>query len=306
MALDFQTLRDRIRVMTAGRVDDATIEALARLKLRELWDNWSWSFRMADAVLATVAPKTAGTVTLNVDPTKVDGTNTSFAATDVGMELRVGNQNSRYTVTAVNVGAQELTLASAYVGTPFTASSYILQRSVYSLAPDYLDMFSVTYWRRLVEDTLPQLDRYDGRRAFTSQFPFSWTPRGYDSNGIQQIEISPVPSAALGIHYTYRRALPTLVDATVMLFPEYPLIYLCASDALSVKAVELAEANPAAAQLLQGQADKYQTQGQLALAELQFADLRRAGAAKAVRDEAQSGLDSSDWAVSHDLYSPIM
>jgi hypothetical protein len=305
MALEFRTLRLRIRARTAGLVDDAVIESLARDKIKELYESWSYSFRFAEGVLATVPTKSDGTVSLNADPTLVDGIGTSFALTDQGKELRVGNTNSRYTVQSVNVSTQQLTLAAAYVGVAFSASPYILQQSVYSLANDFLDMLSVTYWRFLTESTPQTLDRYDGRRAFTSQLPFSWTYKGLDGNGVQQIEISPVPSAALGIHYTYRRAMPLLTEGTIIPFREDVLSYLCAADALTTKAIELAEKNPAAAQILMDRADKYQAIGQNALAEFQFADLRRSGAAKGVRDEREGGMVSDDMLVSHDLFTPI-
>jgi hypothetical protein len=304
--IDFQTLRSRVRARTAGMVDDATVEILVRDKLKELWESWSWSFRMADSVLATVAPTSVGTVTLHGDHTKVDGTGTAWTATDVGKELRVGNTNSRYTVSAVQLSPQQLTLATAYVGDAFTASPYLLQQSIYPLAADYLDRVSFSYWRWLSEGTLPTLDRYDGRRAFTSQMPFSITPRGTNADGVMLVEVSPVPSTAVGIHYTYRRALPPITDTTLMLFREDVLIYLCAADALSVKAMELSESKAEAAQLCMAQADKYQALGQNALEEFRYADLRRAGVAQAVRDEAESGISSDDWVISHDIHSPIL
>jgi hypothetical protein len=286
-------------------VDDAAIEAIARDKLKELWEGWGWSFRSGNSILATVAPKVAGTMSLNVDPTKVDGVGTAFTASDVGDDLRVQNGNTRYAVSAVNVSTQQLTLASPYVGAVFTAASYILQRSVYPLAADFGAAFQPSYWRPLGEMSQKSIDIYDARRSFTSQSPYGFTYRGIDSAGVPQVEITPVPSVALGIHYRYKKALPTLEDATRIDFSEPSVVYLCAADALAVKAMELAEKNGGAAQLLMAQADKYQALGQVALEEFRYQDLLVSGASQAVRDEAVGGGYSDDYLLAHDLYSPI-
>ena len=66
MSLDFATLRRRIRQRVANKIDDVRAEILLREKLEELWYREAWSWRQDEAVLTTVAPKSGGTVTLNV------------------------------------------------------------------------------------------------------------------------------------------------------------------------------------------------------------------------------------------------
>ena len=106
-----------------------------------------------------------------------------------------------------------------------------------------------------------QLDRYDGRRSFTSQLPFAFRYAGRTATGVQQIEITPVPAAALGIVYTYKRRMPAFADTDLIPFHEGMLSYLVAADAMSIKALEAAEKLPNAAQLYMTQADKYQVLG---------------------------------------------
>lgn len=304
MALQFRALRLRVRALTAGVIDDAAVESVLLTKMTELWDSWQWSFTQAQDVLATEGPKTAGTATLTA-PTQVTGAATAFSAADVGRELIVGNENSRYIVSAVDVPLQRLTLTSPYAGATFTNAPYRLQRSIYVLAADFNSSFSPVYWRPIVETSLPMFDRYDGRRSFSSTFPTRFRYAGVSSAGVQQVEIAPVPSAPVGIYYTYRRTLPPMADDTPILLREDMVAYLAASDALALKAIEAAEKLPNAATLYAAQSEKYQALGQNARMEAQYADLRLASPAGQVRDAIGAYDYSDDVLVSHDLFSPI-
>lgn len=299
MPLDFSTLRRRIRNRTGNKIDDVRAEMILREKIEELWYREPWSFRQDEAVLTTVAPKSGGTVTLNATPTLVNGTGTSFVAADVGRKFRAGNDNTYYEVTAVS--GQQLTLESAYAGTAFTASAYSLFRNIYALATNFKEMISMSYWWRLGEGTPAGVDRYDARRSFTSQTPASFIYRGEDATGIMQVEISPVPSAAIGLHYIFRNKPPTWTETLLVPLNETALTYLCASDALYLLAIE----EPERAQGYIAVADKYQALGQNALAEFSWADTKLRGIQKSVRDEGMSGAWPDDYAVSHDVSSPI-
>src|SRR5215510_6894099 len=143
--LDFATLRLRVRLRTAGMVDDAALEALARDKLKELWEMQSWSFREGHAVLATVAPHSEGRVTLSVDRVTITGSTTAFTSADVGREMIVGNANSRYRIGAVG-SATQLTLLEPYADPLFSNSSYRIQQSIYRMPADFDTMVSITWW----------------------------------------------------------------------------------------------------------------------------------------------------------------
>ena len=144
MALDFRSLRLRVRALTAGLIDDALLESRCLDKMATIWRDWDWSFKEAQAVLATVGPHGEGQVTW-VSSTVVSGTGTAFTAADVGAEIVVENQNSRYVITAVNVTTQQLTLKDPYAGTPFTNSTYKIQTRIYPLAPDFEESAEPVY-----------------------------------------------------------------------------------------------------------------------------------------------------------------
>ena len=304
MPLEFRNLRLRIRALTAGLVDDALVESRCLGKMEEIWKDWDWSFKEASSVLATIAPHSEGQVSW-LSATLLSGTGTLFTAADVGAEIVVANQNSRYPITAVDVGLQHLTLHDPYAGAPFTNEPYKIQTRLYPLAADFEEAVQPVYWRKLVEMSLAQLDRYDGRRSFTSQLPYAFRYAGQNAAGVQLVEISPVPAAPLGIVYTYKRRLPAFTDTDVVPLHPGMVSYLVASDALAIKALEVAEKQPQAAQVYLAQSDKYQALGLKALQEAQFQDLQLTSAAKAVRDESDVAYASDDMLVGHDLFSPI-
>jgi hypothetical protein len=304
MSLAFRDLRLRVRALTAGLVDDSLVESRCLGKLEELWRDWDWSFKEASGVIATTAPHGEGHVTW-VSATLLSGTGTLFTAADVGAEIVVANQNSRYTIAAVDTGLQRLTLKDPYAGGPFTNLTYKIQTRLYPLAADFEESAQPVYWRKLVEISLAQLDRYDGRRTFTSQLPYAFRYAGQSAAGVQLVEISPVPGAALGIVYTYKRRLPVFADTDLVPLHPGMVSYLVASDAMAIKALEVAEKQPQAAQIYQAQSDKYQALGLKALQEAQFQDLQLASAAKSVRDEQEAPYYSDDMLVGHDLNSPI-
>ena len=304
MSLEFRALRLRIRALTAGLVDDALVESRCLGKMEEIWRDRDWSFKEASSVIATMAPHGEGQVSW-ISATLLSGSGTLFTAADAGAEIVVANQNSRYTITAVDVGLQQVTLKDPYAGAPFMNETYKVQTRLYPLAADFEEAAQPVYWRKLVEMSLAQLDRYDGCRSFTSQLPYGFRYAGQNAAGVQIVEISPVPAAPLGIVYTYKRRMPVFVDTDQVPLHPGMVSYLVASDALAIKGLEVAEKQPQAAQVYLAQSDKYQALGLKALQEAQFQDLQLGSAAKAVRDEQDWAYASDDMLTSHDLFSPI-
>jgi len=302
--MDFASLRLAVRLRTAGMVDDAALENLCKIKLKELWESQSWSFREKQGVLATVAPHSEGRVTLNPDRVTVIGTGTAFTAADVEREIIVGNANARYRIATVTSPTQ-LTLMDPYADPLFTNSTYIIQQDIYTMPADYDMNTSITWWHQLSQAGIGTIDRYDGRRTFRSNFPNSFTPRGVNAQGITRVSISPVPSAPMGIPYVYRCLLPPLQDDTLIFFPEQVAVPIIAVESLYVKAAEFVSQGRAdAAQICVGLADKYQPIGLNALQNFAFQDLRKVSGPQAIRDEGEVGLWSDDYYTSHDSFNP--
>jgi hypothetical protein len=300
MALSFRQHRNRIRLLTGNKLDDARCGDLLNMVLERLY-GYSWSWRKKEALLVTVAPYSAGSVSLNSDPTKVDGSGTAWTSAFVGREFRAASDVGFYRITAV-VG-QQLTLETGYAGLAFTTASYSITQRLYSLAADVDVVPSLAYWRKLSESTIEGSDRFDARRTYTSDFPYAFVYKGIDAAGSVQIEIKPVPSAAIPIRYNYIARAPLLVpgtdDGVVVPMEADVLDLLTAAEGLDVWCAEHPEVP--GVQTLLTLAERHRAKGMVALQEALFADLKRAGAANAIHDIDEAAYGDDDFAWSHDL-----
>lgn len=303
MALTYAQLRNRIKMLTGNRVDDVRAGDAVNIVLAERWTAWGWHFRQKEAVLITTAPYSTGTVSAHADPNKVQGIGTGWTSAMVGRVIRIAQDVQFYKTIALDVLNQVFTLESNYAGTITPNASYVLSQAIYSLASDVHHITSPAYYRRMRQRTRQNQDRIDARRTFMSNFPWSFIYSGNDTTGALQIEVSPVPSVALPIRYSYLSKAPFLVqgadDATSVPFPEASLVPLAVAAALYTLVAEKPEMP--GAQVLLTLADKHQVAGERRLLEDQYADLETAGASEGVREDDEAFMYADDIAWSHDI-----
>jgi hypothetical protein len=202
----FDQIRRYTQLLTGNRIDQARAGELINLKLKEYTRSHTWSWMKGDTVLPIVAPKVTGTITLNADPTKIDGTGTSFASADIGSYLRVSLDVPFFQIT--NVMGQQLTIETPYPGAAFVNKGYTLFRHIYSLPTDFRKFISPSYWDRLREVTQQEIDQLDPLRTTQQQTPELYAYHGPDRNNNMQVEIWPVPTVATIIRYTYLKTIP--------------------------------------------------------------------------------------------------
>ena len=288
------------RVMVLAGVDNLTAGILVNQVSTETLESRSWSFLKAEASLSTRAPKTAGTVALT-NATTITGTGTAFDATDVNSYIRVATDVHFHRITAV-VG-QALTIDPAYPGATFTGQAYSVFRHIYTLASDFRRMLSPVFYRRLSETTLQELDRIDPRRTFQSNSPLRFAYRGRDSNGVEQIEISPVPSVALVLRYAYLQTVAeATTDGTTMRLRPDVLIYAAATMGIRARIVKNPEM--AGAGVLLSLAREYEAKAERDLQTAIEADFSLAGASQAVRTVGDGGWVGLDTLIDHDVFAP--
>jgi len=297
MALTVLELKTLIRGMTLYRLDETRIHALLHAKVTSLWEETAWSFRQGEALLTTVVPYTTGTVTLNADPTKVDGSGTAWDQTMVGRKLHVGSglDDPYYTVVAVT--GQQLTLDVAFIGTVFSGSTYQLVQTLYTLDPACDKILSIVQgnWP-LLQWSVRKVDVVDTRRTFTSSQPVAFVPRGENSDGTMVVEISPVPASAVGIHYVFQKRTPLLTDSIRLPFGFNWLAYLVVADGLLILAGE----KPAEAAAMINLSASYEKKGLVGKEMYLYQDEQKVGVQAAVHDEAEESWRGDDWAWSHD------
>jgi len=299
MPLNYAQHRNRVRMLAGNKLDDARVGDIVNMVLEQLWGA-SWSCGKEKGVLTTGAPFSVGTVTLDAVPTKVDGVGTAFTTAMIDRYFRVDTNVGLFRI--VNVVGQQLTLETAYPGPAFTLHGYTIVKHIYALAADMDVLQTIAGWRKLAEVTVEQADRFDATRSFVSSGSWAFLYRGVTAAGVVQIEIQPIPSAAVAIRYSYLSAPPTLIpgadDTTLIPIESEVLDYLAAAEALYVWCAENAE-KPGVPQLL-ALADRREKQGAVALKDALYSDEKRAGMAEAVRDVEYDGYYDNAWAMEHD------
>lgn len=283
--------------LCGNRVSNLQAGILLNQKMTELSESISWSWLKADALLAIKASKSIGTVAVTNGSTSIVGTGTSFASTDVGGYIRVATDVGFYKITVV--AGQTLTIESAYVGNDASGQGFNLFFNIYTLPSNFRQMLTPVFYNKLNEATLEELGAWDPMRSSQSNNPTHFTYRGIDSAGLQEIEIWPVPSAAIAFRFSY---LKTIAEATTdsTVFPIRPdvLTYAVAADVLTVEIAKDPVKNAALASVV----TRYDTRAETALAEAWFADMKKQGVPDSIADAAELSHVSGDYAVDHDTY----
>jgi len=292
----FGALRRRVQVLTGNRIDAVRASILLNQKFTEIAESYSWSWLKGHNILTTTAARSDGAVTLTT-PTTVTGVGTSFGAGDIGSYLRVALDVSYYRIT--NVVGQVLTLENQYAGGSFTASAYVVFRHIYPLVAEARRLLQIAHWARLRETTQQIISESDALLTL-SDIPTHFAYAGQHASGAMQIQLYPVPSAAIGLPYDYLKTIaePT-DDATMVPLRPDVLTYSTAADALYTVIAEAP--NPAAVQGLLALAQRYEEKGMAALQEARYSDQAIAGVPRSVRDDSAQGMYNDAWLASHDL-----
>ena len=123
MALTLRDLKTRIGIYTGGRLNAGEAELLVQDRYQQLFENYTWSFSLSEAVFPTLAVISAGTVSVTaLTPTIVQGNAAGWTGAEVGMWIKIGTDISYYRILASNAGLQQLTIETNYAAPPVTAA----------------------------------------------------------------------------------------------------------------------------------------------------------------------------------------
>jgi hypothetical protein len=201
-----------------------------RVLERRDWSGLRGEFEFILNPLKTGAAGNTVTATLN-SPTIV-GAGTAFASTDVGRQFKLG-QGSIYSILAVNVGGQTLTLDRNYSLATIASSVYTIFDGYVNAPSDFKTWMTAVDrlmgWRLRTWITQDELNMWDPQRTFFGN-PYVLADRRYftDINGVTtyQFEAWPYNSAQRAIHCFYFKLGSDLIQDTDL--PIYPI----RSDAL--------------------------------------------------------------------------
>lgn len=173
-------------------------------------ENWKWLY--AREAVATVADKTAGTVSVNSGTTAVTGSGTSITSADVNKFIQFQGADQWYRISAQS-SSTAFTIANAYAPTTnLSAGTYVIRQFFYSLSSSVERILGVVNqnanWR-LVEIDYRTFDilrpNPDSTGASGSFLAF-----GYDSSGNVRFTPYPFPSDARLFEVRYIKRLSDL------------------------------------------------------------------------------------------------
>lgn len=190
----------RVRLRINEQLESPVVRQILDTQYRTLLTNHKWSFVKTEAALLTVAEKSDGTIAATQGSDTVTGAGTSFDDGDVGSLLFLPDDLA-YKVTAVNAGAQTLTLLDGYAGADVTGGAYALRKNLYTLDTDVEDILSFVApnWT-LDEQTQMWIRDIDPHYKVTGE-PTVWAMAGVTSSGQYQIELWPVPTERFYLPY---------------------------------------------------------------------------------------------------------
>jgi hypothetical protein len=153
-----------------------------------------------------------GTVDVTQDSDTVSGTDTVWTSSHVGWLFKVSGDDEYYEVTAVG-GNTSLTLASNYIGSTATGSSYALYPVFYSLPSDFKKM----KWTKQVvtPQAVVPIRELTMVQSYPDEFDYSGNIDGYvlsglDADGVPQIRFYPLQTTRKRVYVCYVKNLPSI------------------------------------------------------------------------------------------------
>lgn len=196
------------------------IEGWINDRYAEILGEIPWQRQNVTGVLQTLAPYTAGTVTLSNGSNAVTGAGTTFTTAMTGRAFRVTGRSEIYEFT--QTGATAATLDRPYEGPDGAALAYTIFQHVY-LMPADCRILQAEAFANFQYGPLLRLDRSELNTSDPSRnqagVPRAWASYMDDSSTPPrlQVELYPVPDAVYSIPFTYGADAGALSGTTTVL-----------------------------------------------------------------------------------------
>ncbi len=234
MALStYASMQADIALTGMAQLLNTDIGALLNRCQTEEVDAYDWSFVFTNTVIYSAAPYGVGTVTVTQGSQTVKGTGTNWTAGFGGFQMRIGASGILLPVASVQ-NSTTLTLTVPYLAPSQTNSPYFLSQSYYPI-PNAKEVQAVRQIFFLNKSSREVLNLGDPQRLSIGGNPCTtWAPAPY-LNGVLQMELWPVSSAAVPYVVEYRSTAIPMVNPTDI--PQVPqavleaktMVYLCQS-----------------------------------------------------------------------------
>ena len=185
----------------------------------------SWSQLRSEVALSLPAAYADGTITMTSGSTTVTGAGTAFTSAMVNLQLAVGNVAPFYSIAAVDVALQTLTLDRVYVGDSASGLGYSIRKAYIEMPADFASIEGVlhlgTKYRLQVHTPQGMIDIRDPQRTASGSPSVvgSAPPRiTTDGTAVIRYELWPTPTTAATLLLRYNRDPGRLISPT-----DYPI-----------------------------------------------------------------------------------
>lgn len=178
-----------------------------------------WNFDLSTGYLTLPAVYSTGTVSVANGGTAVTGSSTLWVTNSVTAYHTIILGGVEYPITTVG-GETSITLATPYVGTTLSGSTYTVLRRDFPLASDCERLYRVwdlTNQRRVYARTKLSLDESVVQSGDTGNQVCDYSIRGLDSSGNKLLRFYPAPQSAAKVMYVYegRQTMVSAISDTV-------------------------------------------------------------------------------------------
>lgn len=219
-------------------------ESIVQTRYEDLYEAYHWERRRRDFTLSLVAQVESTSTTL-VTVTEGDATVTSagtpFTSGMAGRQIQIGDELQYFFVrTFTDTANLELGDGEnnelVWPRATSTSSSWRIFQTLYTLPSTADEVLTLSSGNFLLGEGFqngggrPELDRLDPDRSDTNSEPTNWFYAGEDSSNVPEVEVWPVPTAAILLRGQYVRKAPTLAASTNIDLPVPLLVYGSIAD----------------------------------------------------------------------------
>jgi hypothetical protein len=293
---------------TDASLATAELNTLIQLRYEQLYEHWPWSRRRRDFTVSLVAQTKSTSTTL---ATVTSGSPTvTFAGTPItsamgGRQIHLGGEPQYFFIKFDSTS--QITLQdgeSADVNWPRASGgskSWDVFQTLYTLptTADGIVSLAGDFPIDEVDGGRPQLDILDPDRSTTGSHPTHWCYAGVDSSNVREIEVWPIPTAAILLRGQFTREAPTLSDTTKLDIPRSLVTY-----GTTVDACHLLHAKQGSQETMwENKALFFERKLKELLSDFKFVDLERQSPPRSIgrRRSTLSRLHGTDFEVTHDL-----
>lgn len=208
----FQSMQNDLALVGMARLLNADFGALLNRANAEETDAYDWSWILSTEVIYSAAPYSTGTVTIAQGGATVNGQGTNWTGAFNLYQFRAGPSGMLIPISGIN-GPTTLTLAQPWNAPSLIQSTYSLAQNYYQI-PNAKEVTAVRQIFPLEQVSRNYLNIADPQRLSIGGNPSTAWAIAPPLSGVLQIELWPVPSAAVPYVVEFNQTAVTMVNPT--------------------------------------------------------------------------------------------